>query len=213
MLISLLTVVVFLIELVPLELQRRIVNDLVEKRDYSLIVVLCATYAALMLGHGALKFGLNVYRGWLGERTVRQLRRRINTLLDRTFGARRAAETSGVGISVIVSEVEPIGGFVGESISEPLLQAGVLLSVLISLQPWVALAMLAIFSPQFVFVLLMQRAINRRAAARVQTLRAVSTAIVSPSSREGKVNSRPKTRRASIRYSSSTWGSCGLNSV
>ena len=31
---------------------------------------------------------------------------------------------------MIVAEVEPIGGFVGESVSEPLLQVGIMLSVL-----------------------------------------------------------------------------------
>ena len=41
-LLSLITVTVFLIELVPLELQRRIVNDLVKHRDYRLVIVLCA---------------------------------------------------------------------------------------------------------------------------------------------------------------------------
>ena len=196
-LLSLLTILIFLLELVPLELQRRIVNDLVGTRDYSLIVELCAAYAAIMLGHGGLKFGLNVYRGWVGERIIRYLRRRINALLDTTFSARRGAETSGVGIAVIISEVEPIGGFVGESVSEPLLQTGVLLTVLaymINLQPWVALAMLAIFSPQFFFVPLMQRAINRRAAARVRTLRGVSTAIISPSGREGQPPTKNESR-------------------
>jgi hypothetical protein len=36
---------------------------------------------------------------------------------------------------MIVAEVEPIGGFVGGSISEPLLQGGILLSVL-GRTPW-----------------------------------------------------------------------------
>ena len=40
-----LTVAVFLLEIVPLELQRRIVNDLTKNREYGLIVVLCAAYA------------------------------------------------------------------------------------------------------------------------------------------------------------------------
>jgi hypothetical protein len=64
-----------------------------------------------------------------------------------------------------------------------LLQAGILISVLVylfTLQPYVAMATLALFSPQLVFVPLLQRAINRRAASRVRTVRAVSTDIVAP---------------------------------
>lgn len=40
-----LTVVVFLLELVPLEIQRRVVNDLAEKRDWNLVLLLAAAYA------------------------------------------------------------------------------------------------------------------------------------------------------------------------
>src|ERR1700709_1688081 len=64
----LLTIGVFLLEVVPLELQRRIVNDLVKHRDYWLIIVLCAAYARVVLLQGGTKLVLNVYRSWVGER-------------------------------------------------------------------------------------------------------------------------------------------------
>ena len=62
----LLTVGVFLLEVVPLELQRRIVNDLVKHRDYWLVIVLCAVYAGVVLVQGGTKLVLNVYRSWVG---------------------------------------------------------------------------------------------------------------------------------------------------
>ena len=37
-----LTVTVFLLEVVPLELQRRVVNDVVKTRQYSTVILLCA---------------------------------------------------------------------------------------------------------------------------------------------------------------------------
>jgi ABC-type multidrug transport system fused ATPase/permease subunit len=81
----------------------------------------------------------------------------------------------------VVSEAEPIGGFVGMAISEPLLQTGILVSVIgymTYLEPW-ALALSAGFLlPQILFVPLMQRAINRRAAERVKALRHVGGDIV-----------------------------------
>jgi ABC-type multidrug transport system fused ATPase/permease subunit len=85
---------------------------------------------------------------------------------------------------MILSEAEPIGGFVGVSFSEPLLQGGILLSVfgyLAYLEPWMALLSLVVFSPQFVFVPLIQKAINLRAAERIKTLREVSGGIVGAS--------------------------------
>src|SRR5262249_27404202 len=50
-----LTVTVFLLEVVPLELQRRIVNDVVKHRQYSAIVLLCAAYAAAVMVQGSVK--------------------------------------------------------------------------------------------------------------------------------------------------------------
>ncbi len=176
-----LSVVVFLIEVVPLELQRRIVNDLVKNRPYRSVVALCLLYAAIALGHGGTKLVLNIYRGWVGERVTRALRLRIAALLARYGPLVPTVETDGVGISLVISEVEPIGGFVGGSISEPILQAGVLASVIayiIHVEPLMAAAALALFVPQLVFVPLLQSAINRRSAARVWMLRRLSIGLV-----------------------------------
>jgi ABC-type bacteriocin/lantibiotic exporter with double-glycine peptidase domain len=71
-------------------------------------------------------------------------------------------------------EAAGIGGFVGESVSEPLLQAGIMLSVLaylIHIDPWMALTAFGIFIPQLIFVPLLQAAVNRRTGARIQVLR------------------------------------------
>src|SRR5438552_17535465 len=79
----LLTVGVFLLEVVPLELQRRIVNDLVKHRDFWLVIVLCAAvYAGTVLVQGGAKLVLNVYRSWVGERATRDLRRRVRVLVS-----------------------------------------------------------------------------------------------------------------------------------
>lgn len=181
--LSALTVVVFLLELVPLELQRRIVNELVERRDYHVVALLCAAYAGLVLFHGSVKLGLNIYRSWVGESSTRLLRHRIRYLTEAADGTPLDAESSGVEVSMVVAEVEPIGGFVGASVSEPLLQAGILVTVIgymLHLEPWMGLAALAVFIPHTIVVPLIQRMINRRTAERVQALRSVSAGIVAP---------------------------------
>ena len=179
--LCLLSVVVFLLSAVPLELQRRIVNDAIGRGATAAILWLALAYAGVALTEGGLKLALNVYRGWVGESTVRDLRRRIGALTPGAAMAQDRAMAEGVEISMILSEAEPIGGFAGISTSEPLLQGGVLLSVfgyLAYLEPWMALLSLAVFSPQLVFVPLMQRAINLRARERIRTLREVSGEIV-----------------------------------
>jgi ABC-type bacteriocin/lantibiotic exporter with double-glycine peptidase domain len=176
-----LTVAAFLLEVVPLELQRRIVNDTVKDRQYRVIVLLCAVYAGAVVLQGTIKLGMNVYRGWIGEAAKRDLRRWVCASIDGAPTALPQADTQGTAVAMIVAEVEPIGGFIGESISEPLLQAGVLLTVLayiVHLDRWMAAAALALFMPQLVFVPIMQRAMNRRTGARVSILRQIGSGII-----------------------------------
>jgi ABC-type multidrug transport system fused ATPase/permease subunit len=176
-----LTISIFLIEIVPLELQRRIVNDLVKNRPYRWVIILCAVYAGVVLVQGGTKLVLNVYRGWVGERAIRDLRRRVHAVIEAPTTSSPAAEAQGIAVSMIVAEVEPIGGFVGESVSEPLLQGGILLSVLaylIHVDPWMALGAFALFVPQFLFVPLMQAAVNRRAGARIRVLRQLGIGVI-----------------------------------
>jgi ABC-type multidrug transport system fused ATPase/permease subunit len=181
-----LTVSVSLLEIVPLELQRRIVDDLAKNRPFRWVITLCAVYAGVVLVQGGTKLGLNVYRGWVGERAVRDLRRRIHGVIETPAASSPAVEAQGIAVSMIVAEVEPIGGFVGSSVSEPLLQGGTLVSVfayLIHLDPWMALGAFALFIPQFFFVPLMQAAVNWRAGARVQVLRRLGISVIDQTDR------------------------------
>ena len=82
---------------------------------------------------------------------------------------------------MVVAEAEPIGGFVGMAISEPLLQVGILVSVIgymTFLEPWTLVLSAAFLLPQLLFVPLLQHAINRRAGERITTLRQVGGDIV-----------------------------------
>jgi ABC-type multidrug transport system fused ATPase/permease subunit len=176
-----LTVVVFLLEVVPLELQRRVVDDLVKRRNFWWIIELCAVYAGTALVQGGIKLLVNVYRSWVAERATRDLRRRVHLLVSSSSAASSTLEAEGVQASMIVAEVEAIGGFVGESVSEPLLQGGILASVLaymIHVDVWMAATAFLLFLPQLFFVPLMQRAMNRRTRVRVRLIRRLSISVV-----------------------------------
>lgn len=165
----------------PLELQRRIVNGALGQHDLAQLIWLSALYAAVAVVQGSSKLMLNIYRSKVGERTSRRLRLQTDAaaLDDPQRGS--VAGNQGVGLSIILSEVEPVGGFVGTGISEPVLHLGVLISVfayMTYLQPWMAAIAAALFAPQFVFVPLLQEAINRRTERRIRVLRALSVEIV-----------------------------------
>jgi ABC-type bacteriocin/lantibiotic exporter with double-glycine peptidase domain len=179
-LLALLSIFIFLLDLVPLELQRHIVNDAIGQRAFTQLAWLCAAYAVTALVQGASKLVWNVYRNSVGEAASQRLR------LD-TFAAALqhpepdAGAKEGVGVSIILSEADPVGLFVATSVSEPALHGGVLISVfayLLYLQPLMALVALSLFLPQCAFVPLVQAAINRRTMTRIQVMRRLSTDIV-----------------------------------
>lgn len=179
--LALLAIGVFLAGILPIELQRRAVGHAVKGADPRALLWLAALYALAACGLGLLKLVLNVTRGFVSERAVRHLRASIMEDVHRA--AQSNARTRGVEIAMVLEEAEPVGGFVGVCFSEPLLQAGVLISTLgylSILHPLMALVTLAVFSPQLVFVPLMQRAINRRVRARVGLLRRISEGLVEP---------------------------------
>ena len=188
-----LSIAVFGLAAAPLEIQRRIVNGAVRGGDFSAIFWLTGLYLAVSLGSGLTKMAVNIYRGWVGETVLRDLRASIDEKIQIDPAQPKAAEAEGVEMSLLVSEAEPVGQFVGSATSEPVLQGGLLLSILgymVFLQPVMALLVLGVLAPQMVFVPLIQRAINRRAAARIIVLRGVSIAIVAQPAASGDPHQR-----------------------
>jgi ABC-type multidrug transport system fused ATPase/permease subunit len=176
-----LTVCVSLLEVVPLELQRRIVDDAVKDRNYALVATLCALYLGAVLLQGGTKLLVNVYRNWVGESAVRELRRRVHALVSATSAASSTLEAEGIQASMMVGEVEPVGSFVGGSVAEPVLQIGILASVvgyMIHIDWRMAAVAILFFLPQIVFVPTMQHAMNRRTRVRVRLVRLLSVGVL-----------------------------------
>ena len=198
--LALLSIFICLVDLVPLELQRRIVNDAISQKAFSLLTFLCGSYLVIALVQGVAKLVWYVYRNSIGEATSQRLR--LETF-DAALHHPEPEETAkeGIGISIILAEADPVGLFVATSVSEPVLHGGVLLSVfayLIYLQPWMALVALVLFVPQCLFVPMLQNAINRRTIARIQVMRRLSTGIVSEAA-EGVMEREERSYRQRVR--------------
>jgi ABC-type bacteriocin/lantibiotic exporter with double-glycine peptidase domain len=178
-LLVLLSVFLFVVGILPLEVQRRIVNGATQGATLNTILVLVLTYLALVLSEGGIKLVLNVYRGWIGEVSIRWLRMAVIDARERHPELTTLAE--GVEMSIVLAEAEPVGGFVGTSISEPILQAGLLLAVgsyMIYLQPLLALAVIGVFVPQAVLVPILQGLINQRVKTKITVMRHLSEEMV-----------------------------------
>jgi ABC-type multidrug transport system fused ATPase/permease subunit len=170
----------FLLTIAPIDLQRRIINDAFYGGDIRPILLLGAAYGGLALLAGAVKLASNIYRGWVGERAVRALREQIRVGLHDLPKVLHDRTTDGVGLSMMIAESDDIGGFVGECVSEPLLQGGILVSAfayMFYIQPSIALASLIVFLPQLVLVPALQRRINQRVSERIAVLRHISISV------------------------------------
>ena len=179
--LALLSILVFGAGVVPLELQRRVVNEAATRGSAETILTLVVFYLAVAAALGLLKLGLNVSRSYVSENAVRWLRAALLEDLCCLRPEYHTAVNRGIEVSLVLDEAEPIGGFVGVSLSEPLLQSGILVAVfgyMVYLQPFMAVIAAAVFSPQVIFVPLMQRAINRRVVSRIGMLRAISGGII-----------------------------------
>ncbi|HSH99532.1 MAG TPA: ABC transporter ATP-binding protein [Reyranella sp.] len=179
--LALLSAGVFGLSSVPLELQRRIVNDAIQNGATATILWLAIAYAGVGLLEQGLKFALNLYRAWVSEDAVRGLRRTLEDVQEEGGQQAGGSDTAGTHTAMAVAEAEPIGGFVGMAISEPLLQVGILASVvgyMAYLEPWALALSAAYLIPQALFVPTMQRAINRRAEKRIKVLRRVGGDII-----------------------------------
>lgn len=180
-LLCLLTAVVFPLSLAPLELQRRIVDGAIRDPNVELLVTLCLIYLAAAVAHSLIKFARNMAVGAIAERTARDLRLHI---LERTglIEHRSAPVTtpepkpgrSGSAVSLIASEAEKVGAFAGDAVSQPLMQAGIMLSVLgyMFYIDWrTAAASLAVYLPATALAPVVQRCINRHVQRKTALMR------------------------------------------
>ncbi|MEQ9814746.1 MAG: ABC transporter ATP-binding protein [Azospirillaceae bacterium] len=192
-LISLVALVVAALSMAPLELQRRLVNNAIEGDDVHLLLVLAGLYLAVLVLQSATKFVLRMYQGWLSESAIRYTRGHLAALIDRprtgtverdaaadqdrNTGERDDDEADGRAVSIIGQEVDRLGGFVGEGISQPVVNLGMLVAILgymIAVEPVVALISMAFLVPQLAIVPIIQRRINRLIEKRLALLRDMS---------------------------------------
>ncbi|MEM9764256.1 MAG: ABC transporter transmembrane domain-containing protein [Pseudomonadota bacterium] len=157
----------------PLDLQRRIIDEALPASDLDLLGYFALLYAAAVLGRVVIKFLIFYLRGWIAEIVARVMR---VALID---AQRRRAEPSaraalGPATSVLTAEVDPLGGFASEAVSTPLIQGGTLLGVfgyMAIAEPRLAVIGYAGLVLEAIITPLIQTRINRLTQERIQTLR------------------------------------------
>ncbi|MEP2919424.1 MAG: ABC transporter ATP-binding protein [Sulfitobacter sp.] len=167
-------VFVTLLNLIPLELQRRIVNEVVERQDVSLLIKFGTMYVVVILLHQISKFIFRLYQGWLTESTTFRTRSHLLKVYDKSLDEADGESDSGRAVSIVGAEVEKLGGFVGEALSQAFANVAMLLGVAIYMfviQPEIAVFALAVLLPQVILTPVVQRRLNDLVEKRIGLLR------------------------------------------
>ena len=184
-----LTVLSFPFLYYTLELPKLIVNKAIGSADFPKIIygfefdqlqflaVLCLIFLVLVAINGGFKYVINVYKGRLGERMLRRLRYQLfgNALRFPLHRFRRVSQ--GEIVAMITSEVEPLGGFIGDAIALPAFQGGTLVTILFFMfvqDPVLGAAAIALYPLQMYVIPKLQRQVNALAKERVRTVRRLS---------------------------------------
>lgn len=170
---------------IPLELQRRMLDDAVANKDFDLLIWLGTLYLGALFLAAALKFAMRYQREIISANIVRKLRFSVYySIYTHAPQSREAIENEvdeGAVVSMMSSEVEKLGGFAGSAISGPLFEIGTLVSILgymFYVEPMVASIGVVLYTPQLILVPYLQSIMNRLAQKKALEVRKLGNFIV-----------------------------------
>jgi ABC-type multidrug transport system fused ATPase/permease subunit len=141
---------------------------------------LCGLFFLAVLVNGGLKQYINSLKGKLGERLLRRLRYALVERILRFPVPHFRKVSSGELIPMVTAEVEQVGGFMGDAYVQPLMQAGMLLTIAIFLfvqNPIMGLAAMSLYPFQAYIVPKLQKRVKELGKERVKAVRKVSERI------------------------------------
>jgi ABC-type multidrug transport system fused ATPase/permease subunit len=191
-LIVLLTVISFPFLYISLDLPKTIVNISIQEKHWpqefwgipldqiSHLLTLSFSYLGLVLINGGFKYFINVYKGKVGERMNRRLRYDLYHRILRFPSGYFRRIPPGQLIPMITAEIEPLGGFIGDSFAVPAFQGGTLLVILTFMclqDPILGIAATALYPFQIWVIPKLQRIVNNLTKQRVRLVRDLSDSI------------------------------------
>ena len=172
-----------------LELPKRIINDAIgapvtpipvlgmEIEQIPFLMILCFGFLLSVLAHGLLKMRINTMKGILSERMLRRFRYILIHRILRFPQPYFERVSQGELVSMITAESEPMGGLMGDMLSQPVLQAGQMATILFFLFAqsfWFGVAAVALIPLQAWLIPKLQREINQLNKKRIVQVRALA---------------------------------------
>ncbi len=186
------TLLTFPILYLSLELPKRIINDAIGGSGADVVVLgvtltqiqflmlLCIGFLLAVLANGLLKMRINTMKGVLAERMLRRFRYELLTRVTRFPRPFFRTTSQGELTAMVTSEAEPMGGLMGDLLSQPVFQAGQMLTILgflFAQSVWFGLASISLIPLQAWLIPKLQRQINLLNKERIQEVRRLAADI------------------------------------
>ncbi len=184
-----LTVISFPLVYLSLEIPKIIVNDAIEGRDFPRVILglefeqvpylllLCFAFLGMVVLINGVKWLLNIRVGMCGERMLRRLRFMLFEQVLRFRISRFRSTRPGEVIQSMLAEIEPLGGFIGEVISTPAFQGGLLvvyMTFIFVQDVWLGLAAISLYPLQAIIIPILQKKVIRLNRARARNNRVLA---------------------------------------
>ncbi len=164
----------------PLEMQKRIVDEAIQLRRIDLLLLYCAAYIFAVLTATGLKFLINLLQTRIGQEALARMRKElylhIITLPLEFF----QKSSPGMVVSSLVTELATAGDFVGEAVAVPLSNVLTLLAFavyMVYLNPLLAVLSIATYPIALLLIPIVQKKSNEANKARVDGTRTMSNLI------------------------------------
>lgn len=161
----------------PLEMQKRIVDEAINLRKIDLLMLYCGIYLVAIMAAVGLKYLINSLQTVIGQRTVADMRKELfQHAITLPLNFFRKTQP-GLVVAAMTTELATAGDFVGMSVAVPATNLLMLLAFagyLLWLNPLLAAITLSVYPIVLLLVPLLQKRVNIYNKKRVDAGRAVS---------------------------------------
>ena len=165
---------------VPLEMQKRIVNQAIELKDYHLLFLYCGIYFAAVVLAGISKYAINYLQVLIGQKILVEIRSRLyRHILQLPLHFYRSMQP-GTVISAMTAELNAIGFFIGSALAVPVtavLSYLAFFGFMFSISPLLALLSSLLYPLELLIIPWLQRRYNRWNRKRIKTIRTMSNVV------------------------------------
>ncbi|OEU66119.1 MAG: ABC transporter ATP-binding protein [Desulfovibrio sp. S3730MH75] len=166
--------------LVPLEMQKLIINQAISMRKVDLLVRYCSFYIIAVVAASLLKYAITTLQTYIGQEALAKMRKELYAhILTLPLGYFRKANP-GMVVSSLITELAPAGEYVGQSIAVPVTNVLTLITFagyMFYLNPTMACISIAMYPFVIYLVPKLQKKSNKANKQRVDTTRNLSSHI------------------------------------